>query len=378
MTEISQNLLDLFAGQPYKLILGDCRQVLKTIPASSVSTCMTSPPYWMQRDYAGNSTLGHEPSVQQYVSNLVHLFREIKRVLRRDGSFWLNIGDTYDSKNLCGIPWRVALAMQEDGWLLRQAVIWDKMKGNPSNAKDKLRNMYEHVFHFVRESNYYYDLDAVRNPPGKAYSRNGRIVTPTGVSGVKYRQQILASRALSDSEKQAALSALEETLRKVETGKTPDFRMIIRGAQRATHSDSPAFSGRATELKKRGFYILPYHQNGSSPGDIWRIIPEDRQRRDPHFAVFPKELCVIPIKTTCAVGGVVLDPLAGTGTSLVAALELGRRAIGIEISEEYLDIAKKRIEQLLVNGPLPLYGAVCPDEPEQTARVLRTVGGAKR
>ncbi len=123
--------------------------------------------------------------------------------------------------------------------------------------------------------------------------------------------------------------------------------MIIRGTQRSIHSDSPEYSGRADELRKRGFCILPYHKRGTKPGDVWQIIPEDEWRKDAHFAVFPKELCEIPIKATCPPGGIVLDPFVGTGTAIIAAMELNRRGIGIDISHEYLEIAQKRIEAFI-------------------------------
>ncbi len=343
------------ASRAYKFILGDSHEVLRGFPNESVSMAMTSPPYWMQRSYSGNSRLGLEESSDEYISNLTSIFHELKRALRRDGSFWLNIGDTYEGKNLCGIPWDVARSMQKDGWILRQAVIWDKVKGNPSTSKDKLRNMYEFVFHFVRENKYYFNLDTIRNPPGKPYRKEGKIVTATGVTGEKYRQQIHLSKALTDHERRMALAALEDTLRKVEAGVIPDFRMVIRGTQRATHSDDPEFSGRASELEKRGFYVLPYHGKGSAPGNVWHIIPEDRWRKDAHFAVYPKELCETPIKSTCPPGGLVLDPFSGTGTTVLAALELNRRGIGIEISEEYVRVSERRMKELFRKKPLTPY-----------------------
>jgi DNA modification methylase len=329
----------------YLLLQGDAAAVLRQFPPGCVHTVITSPPYWEQREYAGDSVLGNEPTVEEYVTHLASILQEVGRVLRDDGSLWLNIGDTYRGKNLSGIPWRVALALQERGWILRNAIVWDKVKGNPCNAKDKLRNVYEFVFHLVKQEHYYYDLDPIRKPPGQPYYKNEQIVTPTGVSGVKYRHQIQQSTELSDEEKRAALVALDEALRKVESGEMPDFRMIIRGTQRATHSDSPRYSGRADELQKRGFCILPYHEKGTKPGDVWRVIPEDRWRTDGHFAVYPVELCERPIKATCPPGGIVLDPFVGTGTTIVAALQLQRRGIGIDASEEYLQVACERIAQ---------------------------------
>lgn len=327
----------------YFLAHGDAETVLQQFPVGSVDMCVTSPPYWGQRRYDNTSALGNERKWQDYVTRLVRIARQLKRVLKPGGSFWLNLGDTYVSKNLMGIPWRVAFALQDEGWILRNSVIWDKMKGGPDNAKDKLRNIHEEVFHFVLQSKYFYDVDAIRNEPGKPYSKGGRIVTPTGVSGTKYEQQIRRSTALSDGEKAAALAALEATLRRVEAGELPDFRMIIRGTQRSTHSDSTEYSGRATELKAKGYSILPYHKNGTKPSDVWHIIPEDEWRKDGHYAVFPLELCEAPIKATCPVGGIVLDPFAGTGTALAQAIMLGRRGIGIDASSSYLTEAEKRL-----------------------------------
>ncbi len=340
------------ADQGYFLIHGDAGEALKSLPPDVADCCITSPPYWSKRKYDGSNGLGNEPGWEDYVTSLVDVFREVGRILKPTGSLWLNIGDTYLNKNLCGIPWRVAFGLQEDGWILRNSVVWDKVKGNPCNSKDKLRNVHEYVFHFVRQSRYFYDVDAIRNAPRKPYYRNGRIVTPTGVSGSKYEKQINQSEELSPEQKKAALATLEETLRKVERGDMQDFRMIIRGTQRSTHSDSLEFSGRANELRSRGFCILPYHKNGSKPGDVWHIIPEDEWRKDSHYAPFPMELCETPIKATCPGNGVVLDPFVGTGSSLAAALDLGRRGIGVDTSRLYLEEADKRLRQTAAQARL--------------------------
>ena len=139
------------------------------------------------------------------------------------------------------------------------------------------------------------------------------MVSATGVSGVRYRRQIELSTSLDELEKAAALAALEETLGEVAAGRLADFRMVIRGRQRATHSDVGAVSGRARELEERGFYFLRYHPGGAKPGDVWDILPEDTQGRGLHFAPFPADLCRIPILATCPPDGVVLDPFCGTG-----------------------------------------------------------------
>jgi len=119
--------------------------------------------------------------------------------------------------------------------------------------------------------------------------------------------------------------------------------MVLRGTQRATHSDAVAVSGRARELRDRGFYLLRYHPGGAKPGDVWDILPEDTQGRAAHFAPFPADLCRIPVLATCPPGGVLLDPFCGTGTALVVARELGRRALGIDLAAEYLELAAARL-----------------------------------
>lgn len=329
------------------LIEGRTRDALAAMPDAVIDAAMTSPPYWAVRRYEGGSTLGEERTPEEFVDHLVQELAELPRVLKPSGSFWLNIGDTYRDKNLVGIPWRVAFRLQEEGWLLRNAVVWDKVKGNPDNSKDKLRNLHEFVFHFVQSKTYFYDADAIRNPPGPPKIVNGRIVTPTGVSGINYRRQIERNRALSLEEKAAALKALDEALNKVRRGELSDFRMIIRGQQRTTHSGSEAVSGRASEINKRGYCILPYHPKGSKPGDVWHIIPEDAWRVDSHAAVFPQDLCRIPVLATCPEDGVFLDPFAGTGTALTVAIAMGRRAVGIDMSSDYLDVAQKRLEAMV-------------------------------
>jgi site-specific DNA-methyltransferase (adenine-specific) len=216
------------------------------------------------------------------------------------------------------------------------------------NSKDRLGNVHESVFHFVkRPQDYYYNADAIRSKPGEAKVVNGSIVSATGVSGVRYKRQIELSTALSETEKRTAFSALDLMLFDLAQGKISDFRMVIRGQQRATHSDSEKVSGRAKELRDKGFYFLKYHPNGSKPNDVWDIIPEDTQRRESHFAPYPIDLCKIPLLATCPKDGIVLDPFCGTGTTLVAARDNGNKSIGIDISRRYLELAQDRSRSLL-------------------------------
>jgi DNA modification methylase len=326
---------------------GDSQRVLATFPEECVDCCVTSPPYWGHRAYA-HGGIGLEATSGQYIDDLLAIVDQLRRVLKPTGSFWLNIGDTYHKKSLVGVPWRVAIAMiDKQGWILRNSVIWNKVKGGPDNANDKLRNVYEHVFHFVKSERYFYDADAIRTKPRQAKVVNGAIISATGVSGIRYRRQIELSTALIDEEKAAAFKALDEMLEQVREGRLSDFRMIIRGQQRATHSDSERVSGRARELTERGFYFLRYHPNGAKPGDVWEIIPEDTQKRRLHYAPYPEDLCKIPILATCPDDGIVLDPFCGTGTTMLVAFQLGRKSVGIDTSAEYLCQAKERCRLLV-------------------------------
>ncbi|MHB8095890.1 MAG: DNA-methyltransferase [Candidatus Aminicenantales bacterium] len=329
-------------------IQGDALEVLRRCPSGIFDFSMTSPPYWGKREYH-NGGIGLEREPVDYISYLLDVFAEVKRVLKDSGSFWLNIGDSYLDKRLIGVPWRLAIRMMdEQGWALRNSVIWNKIKGGPDNTLDRLRNVHEDVFHFVKHPHgYFYNADAIRSTPRKTKVVNGSIVSATGVSGVRYKRQIELTTSLSDDEKTNALMALKKMLTSVKFGDMADFRMIIRGQQRITHSDSERLSGRAKELRDKGFYFLKYHPNGSKPSDVWDILPEDTQKRVGHFAPYPEDLCKIPILATCPLDGLVLDPFCGTGTTMLVASRLGRRSVGIDLALKYLEIADRRCKILL-------------------------------
>ena len=186
------------------LICGNCLDILGDIDSESIDCVITSPPYWAMRIYdnAENANeIGNEDDYRTYVNKLTVIFREVKRVLKPTGSLWLNLGDKYNNKALMGMPWRVALSLMDDGWILRNDVIWNQMKGTQS-CKDRLRDSYEHVFHFVKSKKYYYDDKAIRIKPTllPTISEN-RTVSATGVSGKRYREQIYTSTELTDIEK---------------------------------------------------------------------------------------------------------------------------------------------------------------------------------
>ena len=339
----------LLGEEKYQFAVGNCKDILASLPDESIDCVITSPPYWQQRiyeDFDGDLTniIGSEETPEEYVKNIVEIAREIKRILKPSGTFWLNLGDKFIKKCLMGMPWRVALAMQDDGWILRSDIIWAHMKGTQS-CKERFRDIYEHIFQFVKSSKYYFDADAIRIiPQVDAHESNGQIISATGVSGKKYLAQINNSTVLTSEEKENALNALNETLDEMRRGEVVDFRMTIRGEQRIYHSENTRVSGRAKELQDKGYFIMKMRKKGFLPSDIWRIVPEDKWRKDTHCAVFPEELLRSPILSTCPKNGIVLDPFSGTGSTVDAAVKLGRRGIGIDLSNKYTMVAEQRLK----------------------------------
>lgn len=337
------NMTEKTIVQP-DFICGNALDVLREFPDNSIDCVITSPPYYMKRQYLGGG-IGMEPTFNEYIDDLLTIIQQIYRVLKPTGSFWLNIGDSYKNKQLLNIPHRVAIRMQdEQKWILRNTVIWDKMKGAMSQSKDSLGCEYEPVFHFVKKKNgYYYDADSVRKKPREARVENGAVVSATGVTGVRYKRKIELSTELTDEQRRNAFAALEHVLERIKNGEISDFRMVIKGAnQRVTNGNTTNLSGRAKELEEKGFYFLFYNPKGSMISDVWQIVPEDTQGRKLHFAPYPEDLVKIPMILTCPPDGVVLDPFCGTGTTNVVAMRMNRRSIGIDMSKEYIELAKER------------------------------------
>jgi site-specific DNA-methyltransferase (adenine-specific) len=182
-----------------------------------------------------------------------------------------------------------------------------------------------------------------RREPLKAKVQNGAVISASGVTGVRYKRQIELSAILSSEQKANAFTELNGILEQIKLGEIADFRMIIKGQQRTTHSDSTKVSGRAEELETKGFYFMKYHPDGAKMGDVWDIIPEDTQGRKVHFAPYPADLCRTPILATCPPNGIVLDPFCGTGTTMAVAYENERKSVGIDIAQAYVDFAEERM-----------------------------------
>ncbi len=295
---------------------------------------------------------GHEPDPDGYIATLRAVFREACRVLAGDGTCWLNLGDSYSvggaaatglhsyvgrglagrhapsmgTKNLLGLPWRVALALQEDGWIVRNAIVWHKPNAMPESVRDRLNCRYELIFLLVKSRHYWFDLDPIRVPHGTAHpgARMPRHGTrrPPGAPA--------AGRHAGEGRRNGARPAGDHL-----TGTRPP--------KYGPHAPQ-IIAGRRYGAGRRG----RAHPNGRNPGDVWSI--PTRPYRGPHFAAFPLDIPSRCIQAGCKPGGMVLDPFCGTGTTGLAALALGRRFTGIELSSAFAALAAERLRHAAQPG----------------------------
>jgi DNA modification methylase len=306
------------------ILHGDSAKVLKALPTESVHCCVTSPPYYGLRDYGTAEQIGREDSPEEYIARLAAVFREVWRVLRPDGTLWLNISDTYcgtgskgnhfDPKNpkgrtgqqvsvnhraagckekdLIGIPWLLAFALRSNGWYLRNAAIWEKGNAMPENVKDRLTRSYEFVFLMAKSKRYYYDGVAIAEP----------------------------------------LAAVSAIRMKGGRGGLQKYADGVPG-QTAQGINRPRAAGAISDE------LIPAFRNKR---DVWRIntVPY----RGGHYAAFPSKLAETCVLAGCPKGGIVLDPFLGSGTTGLVAVQTGRRYIGIELNAEYCRLAKERID----------------------------------
>ena len=303
------------------LLLGDCLKALRGLPDGSVDCVVTSPPYFGLRDYGTPGQYGLESTPAEYVETMRAVFAEARRVLADDGTLWLNLGDSYayppgsagrqgngqradrtftaegirgttalPAKNLLGIPWRTAFALQDDGWVLRNEIIWNKPNAMPESVADRLSTRHEHLFLFTKQQRYHFDLDAIREP----------LARPEAVGeGIVFGGR-----------------------------KGPDGK--VGGSARRSGGNVSVY-GAAGQVK------------GRNPGDVWEISTKPYPAA--HFAVFPIDLPLRCIKAGCKPGGTVLDPFSGSGTTGAAARQLDRRYVGIDLNPAYHDLAKERFAQ---------------------------------
>ena len=325
------------------IICGDALSILRTFPSNTIDCVVTSPPYWSQRIYEVDG-IGQEVDPTSYLTQLRSVFAQVHRVLKPRGSLWINIGDTYSDKSMMGIPWRLVQGLvDDDGWIVRNDVIWKKSGGALNRASNRLTHQHEHLFHLVKQQEYFYETEAIRKPPKLAKTEQSEITTATGVTLKKCTEKIHLSETLSESEKLNALKAVNMVFEEIAAGSLHDFRLVLRGARIAHSEGVDGKAGRAEELRRNGFTIFRYDPRGSLRGDVWEIGPDRTKGRSLHYAAFPEALCETPIRASCPEGGIVLDPFVGTGTTLMVAQRFNRHSIGIDLSEDYLEIARKRL-----------------------------------
>ena len=299
------------------LLIGNSLEKIDEIKEKSVQAIVTSPPYWGLRDYNADGQLGEELVPEDFVRTLTLLFNKSKRVLKDDGTLWLNIGDTYfgakgghweggnsitndttgsnyrmqrkappkhprlKTKDLTGIPWRVAFALQADGWYLRQDIIWHKPNPMPEAVKDRCTKSHEYIFLLTKSAKYFYDADAIKENTDVKGFRGGSKVT-------------------------------------------------FRAGKEQLRNDKEEFT------KDKEWF-------GRNKRSVWKM--NTKPYKEAHFAVFPPELPELCIKAGSSEGDIVLDPFFGSGTTGWVAQRLGRKWIGIELNEEYIKIAEKRFQQ---------------------------------
>ncbi len=274
-----------------RILCGDAGDRLSDLPTGSISTIITSPPYYRQRDYDDERQIGIETSPQDYLDRLVQIFAKCRRVLREDGTLWLNLGDKYQDKRLLGLPWRVALALSDDGWYLRSDIIWHKPNAMPHPVTSRPTPDHEYLFLLSKSADYYYDADAIREPH-VTFSENSKMMGGRNHFGKR--------KGTPEAGKNSGSSNLHDAR-----------------------------------------WDQAFHPNGRNKRTVWSVSLG--KFREAHFAVFPPKLIEPCILAGAPVGGFVLDPFFGSGTVGLVATQLGRRYLGIELNPEYVKIAQKRL-----------------------------------
>jgi len=269
---------------------GNCLDVLDTIPEKSVQCCVTSPPYWDQRNYENDHQIGQEEALDDYIQTMVKVFAKVKTCLSDDGILWLNIGDKYVNKAQQGIPWRVALALMNDGWVLRNDIIWHKPDCMPIPLRDRCASSHEYIFMFTKmPAGYYYDYKAIYEP-----LKHPNDISKTGGIG---------------------------------------------GKKHSSRGENSVYSGKAYDATKL---------EGKIRRDVWTIATS--RSKEKHYAVFPEEIPRLAILASTKERQTVLDPFSGSGTSGIVAKKLNRNYIGIELNKEYAIISQKRIDSISTLG----------------------------
>ena len=394
------------------ILNGNCVDVMKKLPERYFNTVVTSPPYFGLRDYGTAEQLGLEKTPEEFVKNLVNVFREVKRVLRDDGTVWLNLGDTYSSKNknLLGMPWRVAFALQSDGWFLRQDIIWHKPNPMPESVKDRCTKAHEYIFLLSKSPNYYFDYEAIqeeakdwgtRDRSDGKYHNEGTGLSPhTGLEKsyeTKNKRSVWNTKYKDDEEERTHRQGMSKTRGEKLIATRPnipsqeDFVKFMRSKTNVkTLSESTSIERTTIEhwfrSDKSGF-SYPSRDDWIKISDLindWspeyddinermtyeefhfdEVVTTDKKNKrsvwtvttkpykEAHFATYPPDLIEPCIKAGSPKDGHILDPFGGSGTTGLVADRLNRNATIIELNKDYIEIAKKRII-----GDAPLFTEV--------------------
>lgn len=318
------------------VLQGDCQNILMRIADSTFNCCITSPPYFGLRDYGIAGQAGLEATPAEYVDKMVIIFREVRRVLRDDGTLWLNLGDSYSHggcgarnterwpkqsrndhrivhskknsgvkpKDLMGIPWRVAFALQDDGWYLRQDIIWHKTNPMPESVRDRCTKAHEYMFLLSKNQNYYFDADAISEPCSP--SSHARLSQDV-------QKQIGSLRANGGTRIHRPMKAVG---RKFDPAKG--------------NKNNPSFDAAMA--------IMPEKRNKRS---VWTV--STKPFKGAHFATFPADLIEPCVAAGCPAEGYILDPFFGAGTTGVVANAKGRHCVGIELNPAYVELCKTRL-----------------------------------
>ncbi len=316
---------------------------MNEIPPSSIDLIITSPPYFKQRDYGGIG-IGNEQTLDEYIYNLMNVFRECVRIIKDTGSIVFNIGDKYVDGNLLLVPYHFALQAQKEPKVrLLNEITWVKPNPAPKQDPRKLVPSKEPFFLFVKSNKYHFNRDAFLAHKDRYINGNGNSKKAGNDIGKKYFE-IIEHSNLSDSEKVHAKEELQEVIDEVKKGKLESFRMKIRDIHALPYGGQAG--GRLTQIKKKGFTIIKIYGNS-----IRRDIIEsnvETLKGNIHPAVYPEFLIQELIKLLTKKNDIILDPFLGSGTSAVVAKKLSRNYIGIEIFDEYVRYAERRLRNTIV------------------------------
>ncbi|AFQ49462.1 DNA-methyltransferase [Burkholderia cepacia] len=313
---------------------------------SSVDLIVTSPPYWKKRDYGFAGQIGQEPTPSEYVINMIECMREWRRVLKRTGSIFINVGDSYNARTLAGVPARLEAAAIDDGWIVRNRIIWTKESGMPEPAKNRLANRHEYIIHFVRSPKYFYDLvgysEAIGNGanPGDVWNiplkRNmGDHLAPFPDEIVRRAVLLACPRASCPVCGHIPERVFERTAQ-LDTNR-PQAKRAMEIAKAAGLTKSHIAAIQATGISDAGKALKVQTGTGRNSAEVQRLASEAKAALGGYFRefTFAKKATVGWTTCNCSVPlspGVVLDPFMGTGTALTVANEMGRSAIGVDLA----------------------------------------------